>query len=250
MPYHPIALALIRAAGGYIAAPSANTSGRPSPTRAEHVKEDLDGRIDMIIDGGEVCIGLESTIVDMTGEIPCLLRPGYISLEDLRDTLGRVDVDPAIEAGREADADTPPKAPGMKYRHYAPKGELTLVRGKADDVVAGINSFVEQMSEKGKRTAVFCVGGHGRTGYVAACVLYRLGIGNPIVFLREKYSVFAVESSEQELAGERFIEAEKQKRRPGVGQWQSRRERGSGNVHTESEGPSWRMGDREDRTLC
>ena len=153
-PSDPIAREVICAAGGYIAAPSANRSGRPSCTTASHCLEDLDGRIDMIIDGGEVCIGLESTIVDMTGDVPCLLRPGYISLEDLRDTLGRVDVDPAIAAGCEADADTPPKAPGMKYRHYAPKGELTLVQGRADDVVAGINSFVKHMSEKGKRVAV------------------------------------------------------------------------------------------------
>ena len=119
-----------------------------------------------------------------------------------------------------------------------------------DDVLERLVDEVVARLHAGKRTAIFCVGGHGRTGYVSACVLYRLGIGNPIVFLREKYSVFAVESSEQELAVERFIEAEKQKRRPGVGQWQSRRERGSGNVHTESEGPPWRTGDRGHRTLC
>ena len=89
MPDHPVALALIRAAGGYIAAPSANTSGRPSPTKAEHVIEDMDGKIEMIIDGGAVGIGVESTIVDVSGEIPTLLRPGAITIEMLRETLGQ-----------------------------------------------------------------------------------------------------------------------------------------------------------------
>ena len=96
MPSHPIAKELIRQSGVYIAAPSANLSGRPSPTKAEHVIEDLSGRIDMIIDGGEVGIGLESTIVDLTGDVPMVLRPGYITLEMLREVLGNVEVDPAV----------------------------------------------------------------------------------------------------------------------------------------------------------
>ena len=117
MPDHPVALALIRAAGGYIAAPSANTSGRPSPTKAEHVIEDMDGKIEMIIDGGAVGIGVESTIVDVSGEIPTLLRPGAITIEMLRETLGQVDIDPVILGP--VSGDIKPKAPGMKYRHYA-----------------------------------------------------------------------------------------------------------------------------------
>ena len=96
MPSHPVARALIRESGVYIAAPSANTSGRPSPTKAEHVQEDLDGRIDMIIDGGAVGIGLESTIVDMSTGVPTILRPGYITKEMLEEVLGQVQVDPAI----------------------------------------------------------------------------------------------------------------------------------------------------------
>ena len=95
-PSDPVAAALIRAAGGYVAAPSANTSGRPSPTTAQHVEEDLGDAIDMIIDGGAVGIGLESTIVDFTEEIPVVLRPGYISLEMLQDTLGDVRMDQGL----------------------------------------------------------------------------------------------------------------------------------------------------------
>ena len=120
MPSHPIAKELIRQSGVYIAAPSANLSGRPSPTKAEHVIEDLSGRIDMIIDGGEVGIGLESTIVDLTGDVPMVLRPGYITLEMLREVLGNVEVDPAV-LSREVKPGIVAKAPGMKYRHYAPK---------------------------------------------------------------------------------------------------------------------------------
>ena len=118
MPDHEIALALIRAGSGFVAAPSANTSGRPSPTTAQHVRDDLDGRIDMIIDGGSVDIGVESTIVDLTEDVPTVLRPGYISLEMLRDVIGEVRMDPGLQR---MDPQFRPKAPGMKYRHYAPK---------------------------------------------------------------------------------------------------------------------------------
>jgi L-threonylcarbamoyladenylate synthase len=153
-PADPVAQEFILAAGGYIAAPSANRSGRPSCTTAGHCIEDLDGRIDMIIDGGEVCIGLESTIVELTGDVPCLLRPGYISLESLRDTLGQVTADPAISAGADMAEGIHPKAPGMKYRHYAPKGELTLVRGNAADVIRKINSLTQELKKNGKKAAV------------------------------------------------------------------------------------------------
>lgn len=136
MPSDPIARALIAAAGGYVAAPSANTSGRPSPTLAEHVAGDLGGRIDMILDGGAVGIGLESTIVDFTEDVPMVLRPGYITLEMLEQVLSEVRVDPGLIA---ADSDKKPKAPGMKYRHYAPQAELLVVEGETSAVVAEIN---------------------------------------------------------------------------------------------------------------
>ncbi len=133
MPSHPVALSLIRESGLYIAAPSANTSGRPSPTLADHVMEDMKGRIEMILDGGAVGIGIESTIVDLTGDIPVILRPGFITKSMLEEIVGEVTIDPALI---EPDPNLRPKAPGMKYTHYAPKGELTIVEGdSADDDV-------------------------------------------------------------------------------------------------------------------
>ena len=140
MPANRIALELIRASGGYIAAPSANLSGRPSPTSGAHVREDMDGRIDMILDGGDARIGLESTIVDLTEEIPMILRPGYISIDMIRKSLGKAEYDPAIEGGLASGQ--APKAPGMKYRHYAPKGELTIVSGEREAVVAYIRARI------------------------------------------------------------------------------------------------------------
>lgn len=153
MPSHPIARALIRESGVYIAAPSANTSGRPSPTKAEHVQEDLDGRIDMIIDGGAVGIGLESTIVDMSTGIPTILRPGYITKEMLEEVLGQVQVDPAILA-RKIDPNIVAKAPGMKYRHYAPKGQMTIVKGDTEKVIEAINTFCRDKMKEGRSVAV------------------------------------------------------------------------------------------------
>lgn len=131
-PSHPVARRLIEAAGGFVAAPSANASGRPSPTMAEYVAEDMNGRIDMILDGGAVGIGLESTIVDVSGPEPIILRPGYVTQEMLEKVLGEVELDQTILDGTTAQR---PKAPGMKYRHYAPKGELSIVEGSAEAVV-------------------------------------------------------------------------------------------------------------------
>lgn len=152
MPVDEIARALIRASGVPIAAPSANRSGRPSTTTAQHCIEDLDGRIEMIIDGGSVDIGLESTIVDLTGEVPMLLRPGAVTLEMLRDELGRVDIDPAILGPMSADMK--PKAPGMKYKHYAPKAELTIVMGAAESVQNKINELAAADMAAGKKVGI------------------------------------------------------------------------------------------------
>ncbi len=151
MPSNPVACKLIEYGGGYIAAPSANLSGRPSPTVAKYVVEDMDGRIDMIIDGGEVGIGLESTIIDLTVTPPQILRPGYISQEMLNNVLGQVDVDRTILSNTTGQA---PKAPGMKYRHYAPRGELTIVTGEAGQVVEYINKQADDLVEKGKKVGV------------------------------------------------------------------------------------------------
>lgn len=151
MPDHPLALALIKAGGGYVAAPSANTSGRPSPTLAEHVYQDLSGKVAMILDGGAVGIGLESTIVDLSEEIPMILRPGYITKEMLEEVIGEVQVDPGLIA---ADSDVKPKAPGMKYRHYAPKANLVIVKGEPEAVVDRINAMTKEHLAAGKKVGV------------------------------------------------------------------------------------------------
>lgn len=151
MPDHVIARELIRAGGGYIAAPSANTSGRPSPTKAQHVAEDMDGVIDMIIDGGAVSIGLESTIVDLTEEVPTILRPGYITQEMLAETVGHVEMDKGLTS---EDASVRPKAPGMKYRHYAPKAELIIVEGDMEQVRTRINELVKAAQCKGQKVGI------------------------------------------------------------------------------------------------
>lgn len=154
MPSDPVAAALIRLSGVPIAAPSANTSGRPSPTTAQHVIQDMDGRIDMIIDGGPVGIGVESTIVDVTEKIPVLLRPGAVTVEMLRTVVGEVKIDPAILGP--LSADVRPKAPGMKYRHYAPSAELTLFEGDIEHVIFEINSLAEGQRAAGKKVGIIC----------------------------------------------------------------------------------------------
>lgn len=151
-PDHPIALAMIQAAGVPVAAPSANTSGRPSPTRADHVAEDMNGRIDMILDGGEVGIGVESTIVDVTQPVPMILRPGYITKEMLEQVIGPVETDAAVT--HSVGANVHPKAPGMKYRHYAPKAPLTIVEGPQDAVADKIGKLAALAFAEGKRCGI------------------------------------------------------------------------------------------------
>lgn len=153
MPGHPIALIFIRESGGYVAAPSANLSGKPSPTTAKYVIQDMDGRIDMILDAymGSGTIGIESTIVDMTSEIPMILRPGYITQEMIENIIGKTDTDVTIF---DNSSDQAPKAPGMKYRHYAPKGELVIVEGEPEKVVNYINEQTKLHAQKGEKTGV------------------------------------------------------------------------------------------------
>ncbi|MBQ9022710.1 MAG: threonylcarbamoyl-AMP synthase [Eubacterium sp.] len=154
-PSHPVARELIRQSGCLIAAPSANTSGRPSPTCAEHVHRDLDGRIAMILDGGEVGLGLESTIIDLSVDRPAVLRPGFITAEMLKEVLGDVDGEkPFAETGHE-DSHAP-KAPGMKYTHYAPKAPMTLVRGEQEAVIRTIRQLAAKHREKGERIGILC----------------------------------------------------------------------------------------------
>ncbi len=154
MPSDKVALEFIKASGGFIAAPSANISGRPSPTRVRYVLEDMDGRIDAVIDGGDNAIGLESTIIDLTDKTMQVLRPGYITNEMLGEALGRdIETDPALldPACKER-----PKAPGMRYRHYAPKGEVHPVKGDPGKVFEHIREGLLKARDDGKKTGVFC----------------------------------------------------------------------------------------------
>ncbi|AEH25505.1 L-threonylcarbamoyladenylate synthase [Pyrococcus yayanosii] len=165
MPAHEIALALIRLSGKPIAAPSANISGRPSPTTAEHVAEDLYGKIECIVDGGETRIGVESTVIDLTERPPVLLRPGGLPLEDIEAVIGKVRIHPAV-FGKKTDV---AKAPGMKYRHYAPRAEVIVVEGSRERVEAKIAEVVEELKRKGLRVGVI-----GRESY-GADEFYHLG---------------------------------------------------------------------------
>ena len=151
MPSDNIARELIIRSNCMIAAPSANVSGKPSPTLASHVYEDLSGKIDAVLDGGAAIIGLESTIIDLTSDIPIILRPGAITRNMLEQVIGRVDIDPSILEKKEADK---PKAPGMRYKHYAPKAELTIVEGNPTKVATYINSHIRENRDKGIVTGI------------------------------------------------------------------------------------------------
>ena len=149
-PDHPVTLAIIRAAGVPVAAPSGNRSGRPSPTCARHMLEDMEGRIQAVVDGGPCGVGVESTIVDLTLPVPRLLRPGGLPLEALEAVLGRVDVDRAVTAP--LSPGEKPRAPGMKYRHYAPQAPVTVVTGDGAATAAYIRR------QAGANTGVICFG--------------------------------------------------------------------------------------------
>ena len=148
MPNHPIAIQFLKESNCMVAAPSANLSGRPSPTTAKHVYDDLDGKIDVILDGGAVEIGIESTIVDLSEEIPTILRPGYITLDEISRVVGPVKMDLGLV---KEDENVRPKAPGMRYRPYAPRAELTIIEGEDKKVVAKINELIESATQKGQK---------------------------------------------------------------------------------------------------
>ena len=166
MPEDAIARALISAAGVPIAAPSANLSGKPSPTRYTHVAEDLDGRIDAIIAGDDCKAGIESTVVDMTGEVPTILRPGVITREMLHEALnGEVAVDPALfekpdifnndgNGLLQTGEDFHPKAPGMKYKHYAPRAEMTIFSGEREKVKLAMAEEKMRRAAQGQKVEV------------------------------------------------------------------------------------------------
>ncbi len=148
-PSHPVALAIVSSSGVPLAAPSANLSGKPSPTTAQHVMRDLSGKIPMIIDGGSCEVGLESTVIDLSGDVPTLLRPGGITLTQLRDTIGEVALNPKIL--EEVDDGEVVASPGMKYKHYAPSAPVIIVNGEAE----AFKNFVIENS-RDKKVAVLC----------------------------------------------------------------------------------------------
>ena len=155
MPSHPAARALIQAAGVPIAAPSANRSGRPSPTTAKHVMDDMDGRIPLILDGGPCDVGVESTVIDVTGDVPRVLRPGGVTPEMIAKACGAVEVDGAVMRPlREGEK---PRSPGMKYRHYAPTGDLTIFEGEAEAVASAIRARYDEAPDN---AAILALPGH------------------------------------------------------------------------------------------
>ncbi len=153
MPENKIALELIKEANTPIAAPSANISGKPSPTSADHVIEDMMGKVDMILDGGDTGIGLESTVLDLSTDIPMILRPGGVTKEDLSKFIPNITIDSSII---KEDEKKVPKSPGQKYRHYAPKAEMLLFSGQVDSIVDAIIVNTEKYTKEGKRVGIIC----------------------------------------------------------------------------------------------
>lgn len=151
MPVHPIALRLIQLAGVPVAAPSANRSGRPSPTTAAHVMEDMEGRVPLVVDGGACEVGVESTVLDVTARPPMILRPGGVTREMLEQAVGEIAMDPAL-SGTAAR----PRSPGMKYTHYAPVAPMTLYAGDPEAVAAALRQSALELAARGNRVGVLC----------------------------------------------------------------------------------------------
>ncbi|MGD9677961.1 MAG: L-threonylcarbamoyladenylate synthase [Vulcanibacillus sp.] len=168
MPNNPIALAIIKAANIPIAAPSANSSGKPSPTTAEHVINDLDGKVEGIVDGGPTGIGVESTVIDVSMETPIILRPGAITIEELRAVLGKVELESSSKNYEQ------PKSPGMKYRHYAPKGEMVIITGNENRVTQKINSLIQEQLNSGKSVGILTTEEH-KNQYLNANLIFAYG---------------------------------------------------------------------------
>lgn len=151
MPKNKIALLLIKEAGVPIAAPSANLAGRPSPTLARHVLEDLRGRIEMVVDGGQTKIGIESTVIDLSGKIPTLLRPGRVTLDELQRVIGKLTVHPHLK-GKKSKAVF--RSPGMRYRHYSPTAKLILIEGSKQNVNKKISELISKYKKESKRIGI------------------------------------------------------------------------------------------------
>lgn len=223
MPDNPIALELIRRSELPIAAPSANLSGKPSPTLPEHVINDLNGRVDMILCGSKSRIGVESTVLDMSGAIPVILRPGGVTLEELREVLGEVAVDRGI-----VDKNIVPKAPGMKYTHYAPEADMVIVKGELRKIREKIQQLVDEKVSAGfdvgvlasdetkdfyRNCTVLSMGSRTRVGDIASNIFEKLRefdkTGVDIIFaeaMEEEYIGMAVMNRMKKAAGFNIIE--------------------------------------------
>jgi L-threonylcarbamoyladenylate synthase len=151
IPSHPIARALIEMADVPVAAPSANLSGKPSPTKPQHVIEDMMNRVDVIISGGSCEVGVESTVLDVTTDVPMILRPGGITKESLEEIVPKIDVDPAIKKEHRHLA---PKSPGMKYTHYSPKADVIVFKGEEKDIINAIESMRVEKQESGLQVGI------------------------------------------------------------------------------------------------
>ena len=196
MPSNPTARRLIKLTGRPIAAPSANISGRPSPTTAEDVLEDMDGRIDAVVMGEQCDVGIESTVVDLTGERPCILRPGAVTKEKLERILKRAVLydnslleKPAVTANPEdgaADNGFKPKSPGMKYKHYSPKAAVRLVEGDDNEFLEKIMKLGLEAREKGEKAAILDYGNDpGKAAHKLFAELRELDRqGYDIIFIR------------------------------------------------------------------
>lgn len=155
MPNHPLAQKLIECSGRPIAAPSANTSGKPSPTRAEHVIDDLDGKVDAILDGGSTGVGLESTVIDVSEGVAVILRPGGVTIEQLLEVIPNVRYDAALKDERVA-----PRSPGQKYRHYSPKAKLELYSGEEEKVIEAVRARARELEDNGYKVGILTVDEH------------------------------------------------------------------------------------------
>ncbi|MGN0483193.1 MAG: L-threonylcarbamoyladenylate synthase [Lachnospiraceae bacterium] len=185
MPGHPVTLALIRAGGGYVTGPSANSSGRPSPTEASHVYEDLSGKVDLILDGGSVELGMESTIIDLTGNVPTILRPGCISQKMIAEVIGEVKTKSEVDT---VDHEEDTNVPGMKYKHYAPNADLLIVEGNPAAVIKKIDQCAQADEHAGKKVGIIATeetAAQYQHGYVV-CIGAR---SEEAVIARNLYSV-------------------------------------------------------------
>ncbi|MEG6617449.1 L-threonylcarbamoyladenylate synthase [Peptococcaceae bacterium 1198_IL3148] len=152
MPNHPVALALIEAAGVPIAAPSANLSGSPSPTTAQHVLDDLTGRIAGVLDGGPANLGVESTVLDVTTQVPTILRPGGVTAEQIKAVCGAVCYDPALD--QQPNQNITPRSPGVKYKHYSPQAPTVLLEGRQDLILQRLLELFKQYRAQGKQVGI------------------------------------------------------------------------------------------------